>query len=217
LTILIETHYLPCIAWFAAVSAGNHLKLEKHEHFVKQTYRNRCYINTEHGLDSLHVPVLRGHGKTKVSDVRIDHTQKWVMNHWRSVTSAYGKAPFFEYYADDLRQRLLRKNEFLYDLNVELLTLCLKWLRLDIPLTETMAYEVSEGKEHENNVRDLRNKITDRRPEQLRQLYRPVAYTQVFGNAFAENASVIDLIFCCGPEAGRIVKASQQQNEQIRN
>ena len=208
MTILIETHYLPCIAWFAAVSTGKQLKLEKNEHFVKQTYRNRCYINTEHGLDSLHVPVVRGPGKTKVSDVRIDYTQKWVMNHWRSVTSAYGKSAFFEYYADELRQRLLRKNEFLYDLNYELLTLCLKWLRLDIVVTETMTYEVSAAVEHENNVRDLRNLITDRRPEQLQQVYRPVPYTQVFGNAFAANASIIDLIFCCGPEAGRIVKAS---------
>jgi hypothetical protein len=208
LTVLIETQYLPCLAFFALAAGAETLRLEKHEHFVKQTFRNRCYINTEHGLDSLHIPLRHHGGKSLITDVRIDHTQKWVTNHWRSVTSAYGKSPFFEYYSDDLKEILFRKHDFLYDLNFELLTLCLRWIRSDVRLEETQKYEKSPELQDGKAVKDYRGFVTPKAPINIRQIYRPHPYHQVFGNAFAENASLIDLVFCCGPEAGRIVKAS---------
>lgn len=184
------------------------LRLEKHEHFVKQTFRNRCYIVTGHGLDSLHVPLTGKHGKIKMCDVRIDHTQKWVTNHWRSLSSAYGKSPFFEHYSDELKKVLFKKHDFLYDLNFELLTLCLKWLKIDLDLQETLVYEKTPEREDEDDIHDFRGLLTPKRPDNVGRVYRPVCYQQVFGNAFAENPSLIDLIFCCGPEAGRIVKSS---------
>jgi hypothetical protein len=208
LTVLIESHYLPCLAFFAVAGQAKTLKLEKHEHFVKQSFRNRCYINTEHGVDSLHVPLTQKHGKVRISDVRIDHTQKWVNNHWRSVMSAYGKAPFYEYYSDDLEKILFRKHDFLYDLNIELLTLCLKWLKWQIAIKETTMYEKVPQDEGDKEVKDLRGLISPKTKGKISQVYRPVPYTQVFGNAFVDNPSLIDVIFCCGPEAGRIVKAS---------
>jgi hypothetical protein len=204
LTLLIETHYLPCLAFFAVVRKAQAVKLEKNEYFVKQTYRNRCYINTEHGPDSLHIPVTSKHGKVIIADVRIDNTQKWLNNHWRSIRSAYGKAPFFEHYADDLHAALCRKHEFLYDLNYELLTMCLKWLKLTMPVMETLTYEKNPG----DQIMDGRGLINLKNTGKLGEVYKPVSYTQVFGNAFVANLSLLDLIFCCGPEAGRIVQAS---------
>jgi hypothetical protein len=196
------------VAFFAVGAAEGTIRLERHEHFVKQTFRNRCYINTEHGLHALHVPLKHAHGKQVITDVRIDHTQKWVTNHWRTITSAYRSSPFFEYYADDLEKILFGKHEFLYELNYELLTMCLRWTRLDIRLEETCRYEKEPEQQEGKDVKDYRGFITPKQPLNIRQVYRPERYQQVFGNAFAENASLVDLIFCCGPEAGRIVNAS---------
>ena len=217
MTILIETQYLPCVAFFALAAREGAIRLERHEHLVKQTFRNRCFINTEHGLHSLHVPLRHVHGKQTITEVRIDHTQKWVTNHWRTITSAYRSSPFFEHYADDLQKILFRKDEFLYELNYELLTLCLKWSGLDIQLEESECYEKELQGEDAKHVKDYRDFISPKRPLNIRQIYQPERYQQVFGNAFAENTSLIDLMFCCGPEAGRIVRASSVKNEQIQN
>ena len=213
MTSLIEIHYLPGIAWFSLALKGESILLEKHEHFVKQSYRSRCYINTEHGRDCLSIPLKGRHGKVAISDIRVDHSQKWLNHHWRSIQSAYGKAPFFEHYADDLRVILGRGHEFLYDLNYELLTLCLQWLRANVRVEETTAY----NKSYSNDVWDFRGRLSDKEKPATEDLFRPVPYIQVFGNSFVEDLSIIDLVFCCGPEAGRIVRALSRENEQIRN
>jgi hypothetical protein len=217
LSVLIELHYLPCISYFALAFREKSLLIEKHEYFVKQSYRNRCYINTEHGRHSLNVPLTNKHGKRLITDVQIDHTQKWVNNHWRTIVSAYANAPFFEYYSDDLEKALYRKQTFLYDFNVELLTMCLKWLSAKISVSETQEYRKPEELSNYTDILDYRGMITPKDERYQSKLYNPVPYQQVFGNAFVQNTSLIDLIFCAGPEAGRIVRASSRENEQLQN
>jgi hypothetical protein len=200
---LIELHYLPSIAYFSVLLRHDAVVLEAHEHFVKQSFRNRCTILTANGVQNLVVPLTEKHGKVTIKGIRIDYSQKWLNNHWRAITSAYRNAPFFEHYADDLHDILFRQPPFLYDLNRELLTICLTWLRSEIPVLETSGYE----KTAEQGVTDFRNTLIAKKPETLGKYYTPVPYTQVFGKAFVKHLSFIDLIFCLGPEARKVVEA----------
>ena len=93
------------------------------------------------GKEKLIVPLTFKHGKVFITDVRIDYGQKWLNKHWRAIQSAYGKAAFFEHYSEDLEKVLFRKTVFLYDLNIELLSMCLKWLKWDLEIKESMTYE----------------------------------------------------------------------------
>ncbi|HTF21048.1 MAG TPA: WbqC family protein [Chryseolinea sp.] len=204
-TVLVETQYLPSIALFACLSGAKTVLIERHENYVKQSYRNRCQLVDATGRRDLIIPVIHTSGKTPITAVRIDHRQKWVNNHWRFMQSAYGKAPFFEYYADDVHDILYSKTPLLYDLNLRLLSMCLKVLRFDILVAETTSYQ----KIVENGVLDLRNAITVKNPASMNGIFTPVPYVQVFGSSFVENASIIDLIFCVGPEAARAVRNSR--------
>ena len=204
MTALIETHYLPSIAYFAAIQDIPEITLEKYENYVKQTYRNRCNILSAQGKKNLIVPLTFKHGKVLITDVRIDYGQNWLKNHLRSIQTAYGKAPFFEHYREDLEKALLAKPVYLYDLNYELLSMCLKWLNLDVTIRESLAYE----KLTSNEVLDLRSAIMLKKTENMQYFYRPASYQQVFGNTFAANLSVIDLVFCEGPGAAQVVRAS---------
>lgn len=206
-TALIDLPYLPPIGWFSAVAGCDGIHVEKFEHYVKQTYRNRCYINAVGGKEALVIPVTAKHGKPTTGEVRIDYNQKWLNNHWRAIRSAYGKAPFFEYYADELHDELYKKHELLFDLNRALLTLCLKWLKWKTPITVTTSY-VSAPKE---GITDLRNAITPKKGDMVRSFYQPAVYYQVFGSKFVENLSLIDVVFCEGPGASAIVRASTRQ------
>lgn len=210
---LLETQYLPCLAWFGLIAQAEEIYLERHEFFEKQTYRNRCYINTRNGPAALIVPLTGKHGKTPILDVRIDYSQKWLNNHWRTVCSAYGKAPFFEYYAADLEEVLFRKFGFLYELNFHLLTMCLKWLGYSKVIKETLSYEKVPGLP----VINFRSFINPKNKLNTQSVYKAVPYYQVFGNHFAENLSIVDLVFCCGPQAASVISASCVRREQIQN
>lgn len=206
MTILIELHYLPSIPYFSSIHRANKIVVEKHEHFVKQSFRNRCHILTSHGVERLVVPLTSKHGKVLITDIRIDYSQKWLNNHWRTIESAYRNAPFFEHYADHVQKVLQKGHVFLYDLNMELLTICLKWLKSDISIEESITYEKipAEG------IIDMRNVILAKKPERHADYYQPIAYPQVFGNKFAEGLSLIDLVFCEGPASRTVVASSSR-------
>jgi len=198
---LIEIHHLPSISYFAALQSFDIIILEKHENYIKQSYRNRYFINTSQGLEMLTIPVLSKQTKIQIDEIRIDYGQKWVNNHCRTLQSAYGRAPFFEYYWEDLHQILFNKYDFLYDLNHDLLSLCLKWLNWKREIKDSVVYQ-----QHPDfGLFDLRNAINAKNYERSNKYYNPVPYNQVFGNKFVMNLSIVDLIFCTGPEAGKII------------
>ena len=207
MTAQIEVHYLPCIAYFAALDRASDIVLEKHEYYVKQSYRNRCHIISARGKETLIIPLTSKHGKVYINEVRIDYSQKWLNNHWRTIRSAYGNAPFFEHYADELERTLFKQTTFLYDLTHDLLSLCLKWLNWEVSIKESEKFE----KNAPASVFDLRSALNAKDEGSLSPFYLPITYHQVFGSTFVANASVIDLIFCTGPEASKIIRASAVQ------
>lgn len=202
--LLIESQYLPPVSYFSTLFHFDQVVVEKFEHYEKQTYRNRCYVNTSNGRDILIIPLTTKHGKVLIKDIRIDYSQKWLNRHWRAIQSGYGNAPFFEYYAGDLHDILFQKHDFLYDLNFKLMTMCLKWLRWNLNVKETSVYEKTVNED----VRDFRSVINPKTDPTITGLFKPVSYQQVFGSKFVNNLSIVDLVFCEGPGAMSIVRAS---------
>jgi len=203
-TVLIDLHYLPCTQFFSAMLEADEIRLEKNEYYVKQSYRNRCYILGANKVEMLIVPVIDGNKKILVKDMRIDYQQRWYDIHWRTIKAAYGKSPFFEYFADYFQHTLQKKPAFLWDLNFELLTICLKLLQVNKTISLTKNYD----KETDSSNFDMRGLITPKKGAETVILYEPVAYQQNFGNEFVPNLSVIDLLFCRGNQSLGILKKS---------
>ncbi len=118
--------------------------------------------------------------------------------------SAYGKAPFFEYYAPFFESILLKKHTFLLDLNYELLSICLKLLDLDIKIVFNEEYK----KGHDDGIMDLRNVINPKISFTKNNLYKEILYNQIFGKNFVSNLSIVDLLFCEGGNSKRILQSS---------
>lgn len=207
-TLLIDLHYLPCLEYFTLLQQYDRIQLEKHEHYIKQSYRNRCYINTAQGVEMLVIPLTDKHGKVTIKDVRIDYSIKWQNNHWRTLESAYRKAPYYEHYADELNKIIYTGHKFLFDLNKELLSFCLKSIRHQPMITESEAYK----KIPDPGLIDLRSTILTKIPFSNRTYYKPRPYYQVFGNQFVANLSLLDLLFCEGPQAGSLLITSQNKD-----
>jgi WbqC-like protein family len=186
--------YNPPVEFFWHAIRCESIQLEAHENYIKQSYRNRCHVLTAHGVQPLSVPVLRGNSKTKIpiQEIEIDYSQKWQLVHWRTIQAAYGRAPYFEFYSDYLREVYERQPKFLFELNVDLLKLYLKLLKLNKPLNFTEAYLAQPPV----NVLDLRNRI---HPKIYTDNLHVRPYMQVFGKQFVPELSIIDLLFTQGP------------------
>ena len=201
--ILLDLQYLPPVAYFAAIRQADEVWIEAHENFVKQTYRNRCRILSTHGVQDLSIPVHHAGKKILIRDLTIDHKQKWMNTHWRAIQSAYGKAPFFDYYAEELERVILSKPERLFDMNWQLLTICLKFLGLEKKaIRQTTHY----AKSPESRVSDLRSAIHPKRAAP--DWFHSVPYHQIFGNNFVPNLTILDLLFCEGPGAHALLGQS---------
>lgn len=200
--IVLDLQYLPNTLYFSILAKADTIIIERHENFVKQTYRNRTHILTPNGIDSLSIPLIGSQKKIKIDEIKIDHTQKWANRHWRAINSAYGKAPFFEYYADYIKTEIYANSESLFELNLNLLTLCLKFLEIEHQISFTKAYE----KTPLSPIIDLRSQIHPKKAftSALNHVYIP--YQQVFGSSFVQGLSILDLLFSEGPNAGSIIR-----------
>ncbi len=200
--LLIESHFFPSIEYFCALHPYDPIHLEAHEHYVKQSYRNRCYVLAVHGVERLTVPLTDKHGKVPITDVRIDYRTRWQANTWRTLQSAYAKAPFYEHYRDDIHAILFSGEPYLFVLNQAILSMCLNWLGWKKRILPSHTYEPK------TDQTDLRNMILAKEDFLSRVFFRPLPYRQVFGSSFVPNLSVLDLVCCVGPDAGRIITAS---------
>ena len=116
LTYLGSTEYFRCLYDGTCV-------IDLYEHYVKQSYRNRCDILTAGGPASLTVHVVKGGSirKRPVCDMRIDYSKRWQHQHWMSILSAYRNSPYFDHYRDRFEPFYNREFTFLADWNIALL------------------------------------------------------------------------------------------------
>lgn len=206
MAIITELFYLPPIEYFVAVQKERTILLDIQENYQKQTYRNRTQIRLANKVETLSIPVLGGNKKVKTELIKIDYHQKWVNVHLRGIQSAYGKAPFFEYYFPYIEEVFKSKIDLLTDFNLKLLTVCLKLLQMDI---KVMKLEKTDTTSQEIDIRGL---INAKSRFEERNIYHPTPYSQLFGLDFVPNLSIIDLLFCVGPESSNILAKSQKNH-----
>jgi hypothetical protein len=193
--ILVSTAYLPPVEYVSLISRADEVLVEREENYLKQTYRNRCYILSAHGPQLLSIPVYLGSlHKTPVKDIRIDYSKRWQQVHLRAMTASYNSSPYFEFYFENIEKIISKNHEFLLDLNLELLDTFFGILKMKKKISYTTVFEpVGEA---EN---DFRYKIAPKKESHS----TVKKYIQVFnnGSGFVPGLSIIDLLFNMGPES----------------
>ncbi len=203
---LFETQYFPSISLFGIALQFGKVIIEEHENYQKRGYRNKCVIVASHGIETLSIPLSKGKNQQQpIKEVKIVNDHTWIKQHWNSLQTAYGKSAFFMHYADKLKYVLDKKHTYLFDLNTELLSTIINLLRINIQLEFTSAYI----KDYNAPVIDLRNQLDSihMKKNQSISIDSP-PYPQLFSDrlGFTDNLSILDLLFCMGPDTVRILK-----------
>lgn len=183
---------------------------ERADHYVKQTYRNRCIIAGDDGPIALTIPVTAPN-HTPTHSVLISDHGDWRHQHWQAIVSAYRSSPYFEYYADDFERVFHEETAHLVDFNAALRDLVLDCLDLH-PIIQVNTEKYLDANPHgaEGEVFDFRETIRPKVPYTFDPTFRPAPYWQVFASrhGFLPNLSIIDLLFNMGPESRLVLRDS---------
>ena len=201
LKALLSSTYFGPIQWYQKLNRYDECLIERHESFIKQTYRNRMIIPTTNGPLSLTIPTNHDISLS-MKDIRISDHANWRHVHWNALLSAYGESPFFEYYQDDIRPFFEKKYEFLFDFNMETTEKMIELLDIRPKISITEAYIQSKELKEEDEIKDFRDAIRPKKPLPDAE-FAPQRYYQVYEqkHGFQPNMSILDLLFNEGNEA----------------
>ena len=119
--VILSSAYLAPVEYYTKLFAYDTIHIEQFDHYMKQTYRNRCTIASADGSLSLTIPTEKSDDlKCLMKDVRISDHGNWRHVHWNAFVAAYKQSPFFDYYADEFHRFYEHRYEFLFDFNMEL-------------------------------------------------------------------------------------------------
>jgi hypothetical protein len=205
--------YLPPISYVQTLlerqSTG--VWIEQHEHFPKQTYRNRASIYGANGKLDLIIPVRKGRAEdgngtavhTKMQDVQISYEANWQRLHWMTLQTAYRSSAYFEFYEDDFADFYQKPTASLLEFNFNLTKTILRLLKVNVDLELTERY----NKEYPDEL-DFREAFNPKKLPKQESPTKP--YHQVFGDryGFIPDLSIVDLLFNFGPQSLLYLKRS---------
>lgn len=219
---ILQSNYVPWKGYFDLIASVDEFVLYDDMQYTKNDWRNRNRIKTPQGPQWLTVPVGQDIDR-RIRDVTLqDH---WQAKHWKTLQANYSRAPFFAEIAQWLQPLYLQESHgHLSGLNRRFMEAICDYLGIRTRLSNSWDYAMGEGKT-ERLVRicaqagateyvsgpSAKDYIDRAQFEAagIRLTWFDYAgypeYPQLWG-PFEHAVTILDLLFNCGPEAGRYMK-----------
>jgi hypothetical protein len=101
---ILQSNYIPWKGYFDIIAAVDEFLIYDEVQFTRRDWRNRNKIIINGTPHWLTIPVAsKGRYHASIAEIEVSEAN-WAEKHWRSISSAYAKAPFFSLYAPILEQ-----------------------------------------------------------------------------------------------------------------
>lgn len=217
---ILQSNYIPWKGYFDLIREVDEFILYDDMQYTRRDWRNRNKIKTPRGLEWLTVPVkVKGRYFQTIRETELDGST-WAIDHWKALTSNYGRAPYFSMLAAELEPLYLeRRYTHLTQLNRALIAWVCSKLGITTVITDSAAYQLVEGKTERlldicrqagaseyisgpAAAEYLETTLFDAAGIGVKFFdyagYPP--YAQLWGE-FEHGVTVLDLLFNCGPDA----------------
>lgn len=198
-SIILPPQFLGSVDYYAAMMASDNIVIDSSMRFNKRfKSTHRTIIADANGTNTITVPIVKPLNMTSArwGDVMVSDHNQWWNEAFNALQSAYGRTPFFEFYADDFlpffSQKVAGTSLMDYDLGLDAL------LRKLLFIEASVEYEIPE---EDGGFADYRTLPID--------FTRTVEYYQVRAqrHGFIPGLSIVDLLFNLGPEAALVLKS----------
>ena len=133
-----QPHYLPWLGYLDKLGKSDVFVLMDDLQFEAQNYQNRQRLKLSDGPAWITVPLAHGAQSDLINEKRIvdcgSPKQHWQHRHWQTLVTHYGRAPFFDHYAAELKDVYTRPWTSLLELDLHMLKLARRWLDIKTPV-----------------------------------------------------------------------------------
>ena len=119
--VILQPSYIPWRGYFDQIRRADLFVFYDDVQYDKHGWRNRNQVKTAQGKQWLTIPVHSAGvtGGVPIKEIKIDWSKPWAKSHWKALSFAYTKAPFFDHYKAILEQFYDRRDEFLADFTID--------------------------------------------------------------------------------------------------
>lgn len=143
---LFSTTYFGSIPYYAALVQCEQAFIDASEPWEKQSYRNRCYIDSPNGKLMLNVPIDHTKSGKTCGEVYVSNDENWRSKHWQALKTTYNLSPFFDEAGPIFKDALFKDEQNLFQVNWNLMQAALYCLRV----SEDKVKVIDEKGEREN-------------------------------------------------------------------
>ena len=215
-----QPNYLPWAGFFHKILKSDiHVILDTNQLPRGKDFVVRNKIKTENSYKWLRVTVFGKSKMLQIKDVKLNNTTEWKEKHWNFINHNYSKAPFFSEFKDQFQKIFEMKWEYLLDLNMEIIFLIMKILKIETKIImeselnikssstqeildildalDAKHYLTGDGSGSKKILVGKENMFSKRNIKIIYQKFNPATYPQLYGE-FIPNLSICDMLFNLG-------------------
>jgi len=226
-----QPNYIPWAGYFHKIASSDIFVILDDVQLLRgKGFEVRNLVKTEGGSKWLRVPVKDQSKMLLINQIEINNDLDWHSKHLNSLCSNYQKTSFFSSYYKEIEKILNNKYIFLIDLNLELIKLFMKILKIKTKITYSSKLNVNDsgtekilkiiqalngdkyiteqGPGSERYMEGKENLFQKNNIKILVQKFKIPQYPQMFDD-FIPNLSICDMLFNIGGDETRKIIDSQ--------
>lgn len=143
---ILQSNYIPWKGYFDIIGSVDAFVLYDDMQYTKNDWRNRNKIKTQNGLQWLSIPVRQENLHQKINETKIIDA-KWNINHYRSISQSYAKAPHFKAQKEWLEALYMNAtSEYISGINRHFIDAICEKLGITTKIYDSREFVLSDGK-----------------------------------------------------------------------